>query len=322
MRLVTWCTPLLLSAGAFLACSAKSTGTDSGTDSSTDSSTDTSSDSSGDLSLDGDLSIDGGTGTGGGGGADSTCDSVLEVTYRDFKGATEPGGHPDFEHGDGFKGQDDVGCLMVQQALGNDGKPIFAQGYGLKKRQTEGGAFKACVDWDYTPTGSAATEILSADTFSTWYRTTEGTNLEISGTLQMSEEVAGSGLFVFDSNATGGFFPIDGQGFGNTPGWSHNYSFTTEAHAKFGYVAGQKFTFRGDDDLWVFVNGKLALDLGGMHGPIEATIDFDAQASALGISPGNTYQMDIYHAERQTDGSNFRVETNIKCFQPAPVPVK
>ena len=63
----------------------------------------------------------------------------------------------------------------------------------------------------------------------------------------------------------------------------------------------------------------LALDLGGMHDPIEATLDFDKQASALGISPGNTYQMDIFHAERHTSGSNFRVETNIKCFTPVVV---
>jgi len=46
--------------------------------------------------------------------------------------------------------------------------------------------------------------------------------------------------------------------------------------------------------------------------------DFDAQASDLGIAPGNTYQMDIFHAERHTNDSNFRVETNIKCFVPVP----
>jgi fibro-slime domain-containing protein len=50
-----------------------------------------------------------------------------------------------------------------------------------------------------------------------------------------------------------------------------------------------------------------------MHMPISATIDFDAQAADLGIQPGGTYQMDIFHAERHTDFSTFRIETTIQC---------
>jgi fibro-slime domain-containing protein len=45
-------------------------------------------------------------------------------------------------------------------------------------------------------------------------------------------------------------------------------------------------------------------------------IDFDAQAATLGITAGNSYPMDIFHAERQTAESNFRIQTNIKCFEP------
>jgi fibro-slime domain-containing protein len=46
------------------------------------------------------------------------------------------------------------------------------------------------------------------------------------------------------------------------------------------------------------------------------TIDFDAQAAELGIEPGGSYSMDIFHAERHTTASNFRFETNISCFRP------
>ncbi len=64
----------------------------------------------------------------------------------------------------------------------------------------------------------------------------------------------------------------------------------------------------------MFVNGKLAIDIGGIHSAIDQTIDFDAQAAALGITPGNTYPIDFFQAERHVTGSNFRLETSIDCF--------
>ena len=172
-------------------------------------------------------------------------------------------------------------------------------------------AFASCADWNGW---SPAPVITGAASFDQWYRDTAGTNETFTVPVTLTD--AGNGNLVYDSAA---FFPIDGMGFGNSAGQAHNFHFTTEAHVKFGYVKGQKFTFRGDDDLWIFVNGKLALDLGGMHLPIAATIDFDLQAAELGISPGGTYQMDIFHAERHTDQSNFRIETNIRCFEPVVV---
>jgi fibro-slime domain-containing protein len=60
----------------------------------------------------------------------------------------------------------------------------------------------------------------------------------------------------------------------------------------------------------VFVNGKLALDLGGLHAEVTGTIDLDQAAASLGIAPGKVYAMDLFHAERHTDASRFRVDTN------------
>jgi fibro-slime domain-containing protein len=67
----------------------------------------------------------------------------------------------------------------------------------------------------------------------------------------------------------------------------------------------------GDDDLWVFVNGRLAIDLGGLHPPASSTLDLDAAASALGIVAGQQYSLDLFHAERHTEASNFRVDTTL-----------
>jgi fibro-slime domain-containing protein len=127
-----------------------------------------------------------------------------------------------------------------------------------------------------------------------------------------------TGNRVYDSAA---FFPLDGQLLGNE-GRNHNFHFTFELHMEFKYSGGERFTFRGDDDVFVFINNNLAIDLGGVHSAERAEILLDERAAALGISPGNVYSIDFFQAERHTTQSSFRIETSLVFSNCKPIIVR
>jgi fibro-slime domain-containing protein len=108
--------------------------------------------------------------------------------------------------------------------------------------------------------------------------------------------------FVFDSTS---FLPLADWGY------KDNYLFTTELHTNFEYQGGEVFTFRGDDDVFVFVNGHLGVNLSGVHTAQEGSIDLDAKATDFGLEVGKSYTFDLFQAERQPSGSNFRLETTL-----------
>jgi fibro-slime domain-containing protein len=108
-----------------------------------------------------------------------------------------------------------------------------------------------------------------------------------------------------------GYFPLDtinGVRVNDPPDMNHNYSFCTELHTTFKYQSGLKFDFWGDDDVWVFINRHLVIDLGGVHKSASAYVDLDAMT---GLTYGQKYDFDLYQCERCPGASVSRMVTNI-----------
>ena len=63
----------------------------------------------------------------------------------------------------------------------------------------------------------------------------------------------------------------------------HNFSFTSEIRYWFQYDSTKSYTldFLGDDDVWMFVNKKLAVDIGGIHTPQAGTVTISAAKRRL-----------------------------------------
>jgi fibro-slime domain-containing protein len=115
---------------------------------------------------------------------------------------------------------------------------------------------------------------------------------------------------IYDNSAWGACTNTSISGTCRVSG-TKNQHFCMESHSDFVYRAGQTFSVRGDDDIWVFINNKLVVDLGGTHMAAPGVVKLDT----MGLTPGTSYKFDFFQCDRRTDMSNLRIHSNILFSQ-------
>jgi fibro-slime domain-containing protein len=249
---------------------------------------------------------------------------VLSAIIRDFKG----GSHPDFQafmspHATVGLVEDRLASNGLPRARGLSGKRIGTDWTNASGVPINPALFSLARGDKAGTYDSLSNQMFSSvESFHQWYVSVPGVNASTRLDMVLKLDPA-TKRYVFDSaehepwKGRGGFFPINGELLGNYDTTGKNFHFTTQIEADFVYRKDRNdvFTFTGDDDVWVFIDDRLVIDLGGLHPRRTQTLEL---ARLDWLENGKVYRFKIFHAERRTTQSNFRMETTIQFRQVEP----
>lgn len=264
------------------------------------------------------------SGTAAGSSSSSSLPQTITLNgiARDFKRFDVAGGHKDFQK---YLTGHVVG--LVDDELDADGKPVLSGSLGYKVgtqyKDADGNQINPAMydpslgDRAGSKSAYSSKSMYSAATFAQWYRDVPGVNASMQVPIVL-QRMGDSNIYFFhahdnpNTSQKEGFFPIDGQLLNDMdPSYNHNYFFTFELETEFVVEknSGQIFTFFGDDDVWVFINGRLVIDLGGVHSAVKQSIEIDRLDW---LEDGERAELKLFFAERHLTESNMRIETNLR----------
>ncbi|EGG21014.1 PA14 domain-containing protein [Cavenderia fasciculata] len=196
-------------------------------------------------------------------------------TIRDLT----PERNPDFE----IDSPNKVITGIVRKNLGQDRKPVYC-----------------CEDQPY-PSKSQFV-VHNQTTFYSWFNDVENVNIPINVVFTLTNNRTDNpNVYSYKNDQ---FFPIDGKG------WE-----APEMHARFTYLGGEVFKFQGDDDVFVFINNLLVVDLGAPHEIKDGQAYRELTLDTLGLQKGKDYPFDFFYCERHSVESHIELSTSIqlKC---------
>jgi len=232
-----------------------------------------------------------------------------------------------FDVPDGHDGRTIVGCWVKAGNNASGDGPGYGERFDKPDEsplEVSGEGDKIRVTFICTPAIDPQWRIESVESFNQWFRNVSGVNQSVPHTITLDNgQDAPGGIYRFEASKHNGqsFFPADGRMFGDE-GRPHNYHFTFEIDTLFTYTDPVEredaliLEFSGDDDVWVFINNVLVVDLGGVHSEKWSRVNIDDLADELGLQPGKNYAFNFFFSERHTVESNFTLETNMPFLSP------